>query len=81
MMAHLIDKVCSCMHCLMIDIMWGDPLLTPWEYNFVKSVASFGWRNEYSPKQKAVIQKIFRKQRQIYTHPNHADLKKAIDGL
>lgn len=62
-MTHLIDKACSCGYCIMIDSMWGDPHLNPWEAKFVASVARFGWFADYSDKQKTCIKKIFKKQR------------------
>lgn len=52
----------------MIDIMWGDPLLSPWETKFIESVARFGWFSDYSDKQKAVIRRIFNTQRARYAH-------------
>lgn len=55
---HVSDKVCSCHYCTCIDIVFGDPLLTPWERNFIDSVARQGWERDYSIKQKAVIDKI-----------------------
>lgn len=65
-MKHVIEKVCSCEYCQMIDVMWGDPRLNPWEAKFVASVARFGWRADYSDKQKACIKKIFKRQRLLY---------------
>lgn len=55
---HTADKVCSCPHCILIDVIFGDPLLTPWEREFINSVEELGWEHDYSPKQKAVIEKI-----------------------
>lgn len=56
---HVPDKICSCHYCTLIDIVFGDPLLTPWEQKFISSVAWQGWERDYSPKQKAVIDKIY----------------------
>lgn len=66
-MKHLIDKTCSCLYCQMIDIMFGDPLLGSWEKNFIDSVARQGWQKEYSPKQKAVIERLFKHQKRKHT--------------
>lgn len=33
--------------------------MTPWEQNFIDSVSHQGWQRDYSPKQKAVIDKIY----------------------
>jgi len=52
----------------MLDVMYGDPLLNAWEKEFVKSAASQGWYKDYSPKQKAVIKRIFDRQTKKYTH-------------
>lgn len=61
--SHIIDKICCCKHCQMIDVMFGDPLLNKWEKEFLESVARQGWQRDYSPKQKAVIEKTYAKQR------------------
>lgn len=66
-MKHIIDKTCSCLHCTMLDIMFGDPTLSPWEKRFIKSVSEFGWLDNYTPKQISVIEKIFKKQKRKYT--------------
>lgn len=58
---HIAEKVCSCHYCSCIDIVFGDPLLTPWEQKFINSVARQGWERDYSPKQKKVIDKIYTK--------------------
>ena len=50
----------------MIDVMVGDPLLSIWEKKFIDSVIEQGWQIDYSEKQKAVIKKIYVKQRQKY---------------
>ncbi len=63
---HIIDKVCSCEYCQMIDVIFGDPKLNSWEKKFIDSVAEQGWQREYSPKQKAVIRKIYKTQRAKY---------------
>lgn len=63
---HLTDSICNCEYCQMIDVMYGDPLLSKWERDFIESVASFGWRKDYTPKQKAVIKKTFAKQKHKY---------------
>ena len=68
MAEHIQDKVCSCRYCTMLDVMYGDPLLNAWEKEFVKSAASQGWYKDYSPKQKAVIKRIFDRQTKKYTH-------------
>lgn len=65
-MEHIIDKPCSCIYCQMIDIMHGDPLLSQWETKFVRNVCSYGGHYNYSPKQKAVIKRIFIKQQNKY---------------
>jgi len=67
-MEHLTDKVCCCRYCHMIDVTWGDPLLSSWEINFIRNIASWGWRHDYTPKQKAVLKKIYFRQ---YTHYLH----------
>ena len=64
---HIIDKVCSCEHCTMLDIMWGDPLLSDWESKFIKDVARKGWIWDYTPKQKSKIRLIFLKQKVRYS--------------
>lgn len=69
-MKHIADKVCSCDYCTMIDVMFGDPLLNAWERHFIASVASYGWRDDYSLKQKAVIQRLFHTQRRKYAVAN-----------
>lgn len=51
----------------MIDCVFGDPLLNDWEKKFIKSVAYWGWRGDYSPKQKNKIKRIFDTQRKKYT--------------
>lgn len=64
---HIADKICRCEYCLMIDVIYGDPLLSEWERNFIDSVARQGWhRDDYSEKQKAVIKRIFKRQRHKY---------------
>ncbi len=70
MMEHIADKICSCEYCLKLDIMFGDPLLPQWEKDFIDSVARQGWQRDYSPKQKAVINKVFKKQYKIYCNSN-----------
>lgn len=66
-MSHIADKACSCEYCQKIDVIFGDPLLNSWEKRFIESVAEQGWHNEdYSPKQKAVIDKIYATQRKKY---------------
>jgi len=65
-MEHLIDTICSCPYCTMLDVMFGDPLLNSWEWKFVESVTSFGWHFDYTPKQKAVIKRLFSQQGQRY---------------
>ena len=65
-MKHIIDKVCSCEYCHMLDTMFGDPLLNQWEKSFVKNVSRWGWRDDYTTKQKTVIRKIFKKQQKKY---------------
>ena len=63
---HIIAGVCSCEHCQMIDVIFGDPLLNAWEKEFIDSVARQGWLRDYSEKQKACIQKIYTTQRHKY---------------
>lgn len=65
-MIHILDKVCSCEYCQMIDVIFGDPLLNKWERDFIESVVNFGWHKDYSEKQKSVIKKIFTNQRRKY---------------
>ena len=65
-MAHIADKICSCEYCQMVDVIFGDPLLSAWEKKFIDSVAEQGWQRDYSPKQKAVIKKIYKTQRKKY---------------
>ncbi len=65
-MKHIADKVCSCEYCQMIDVIFGDPLLNKWEKDFIESVMYYGWQKDYSDKQKAVIKKIYIKQRRKY---------------
>ena len=69
---HITDKVCSCKFCTMLDVMFGDPKLNSWERDFINSVIFQGWEKDYSPKQKAVIEKTFLKQRKkwLNTKPN-----------
>ena len=52
--------------------MFGDPKLNSWERDFINSVIFQGWEKDYSPKQKAVIEKTFLKQRKkwLNTKPN-----------
>lgn len=66
MLDHIADEVCSCRYCQMIDVMFGDPKLNRWEREFIQSVIFQGWQKDYSPKQKAVIEKTFQKQRAKY---------------
>ncbi len=70
MTMHISDKVCSCEYCTKIDIMYGDPLLTLWEKDFLESVADQGWQRDYSDKQKAVIDKVFKRLHSIRTAAN-----------
>ncbi len=65
-MGHIIDSVCECEYCTMIDCMWGDPLLTDWEKSFVNSVARSGWYHDYTPKQKSKIKEIYIRARKRY---------------
>lgn len=66
-MLHIADKVCSCEYCQKIDVVFGDPLLGFWEKRFIESVTEQGWHNrDYSPKQKAVIDKIYAEQWKKY---------------
>ena len=65
---HIMAAVCSCEYCQMIDVIFGDPLLNAWEKRFIGSVASQGWHRDYSDKQKACIEKIYRAQRQKYVN-------------
>ncbi len=60
-MKHIADKICSCNYCLMLDCMFGDPQLNQWEKDFIESVCRYGWRADYTDKQKAVIEKTFQK--------------------
>lgn len=60
-MTHVNDKVCNCEFCTMIDCLWGDPLLSAWESKFINNVARSGWFYEYTIRQKAKIQSIFKK--------------------
>lgn len=62
MAEHIIDKICSCKHCQMIDIMFGDPTLSPWESKFIESLCRYGWLTNYTPKQKTCLEKLFDKQ-------------------
>lgn len=67
-MKHIADKVCSCEYCQMLDCMFGDPQLTKWEKEFINSVSRQGWyREDYSDKEKVVIKRIFRVQKDLYT--------------
>jgi len=50
----------------MIDIMFGDPELNDWSKKFLESVARQGWLKNYSPKQKAVIEKLYHQQQKKY---------------
>lgn len=65
-MEHLIDKICSCKYCQMIDVIFGDPLLNAWEKKFINSVAEQGWHKDYTPKQKVIIERIFKVQKKRY---------------
>lgn len=46
--------------------MFGDPLLNSWEKTFIASVAHQGWQKNYSPKQKAVLKRLFAQQKTKY---------------
>lgn len=74
-MEHLIDKACSCDICQKIDVMWGDPRLSKWETDFIDSVADFGWHNNYTEKQIAKINQIFKKQKKVWS-----EVKTEMDG-
>jgi len=63
---HIADKVCSCECCQKIDVIFGDPLLNEWEKVFIDSVAKQGWQKEYSTRQKTVIDRIYKNQRNKY---------------
>lgn len=65
---HISDEVCSCEYCQMIDCIYGDPKLNKWERDFIDSAARQGWQRDYSPKQKAVIKKIFINQKRKYVN-------------
>jgi len=51
----------------MIDIVFGDPLLSHWEWGFIESVCSYGWIADYTPKQKTVINRIYNKLKRLRT--------------
>lgn len=51
----------------MLDIMFGDPLLTNWEKRFIRDVAEKGWLFDYTEKQAAKIKEIFRRQKRKYS--------------
>lgn len=59
MSEHIIDEVCECEYCIMLDVMFGDPNMTKWERAFHKSMCEWGWRSEYTEKQKAKIKQTF----------------------
>ena len=65
-MKHLITEGCDCEFCQMIDCMYGDPLLSDWEKEFVNSVCEYGWKFNYTVKQKNIIRKIFNQQQRKY---------------
>lgn len=65
-MGHLADKVCSCLHCQMLDIMFGDPLLNNWEKKFIDSLIQWGWKFNYTPRQKTTIRHLFAKMKAKY---------------
>ncbi len=60
-MEHLVDAKCSCEYCQMVDCLYGDPLLSKWEASFVENIAEWGWRADYTDKQKKTIKRIFEK--------------------
>lgn len=62
-MSHIIDKVCSCEFCTMLDCLFGDPLLSAWEKKFVENMIEYGWMANYTEKQKAKIKEVFNKMR------------------
>jgi len=50
----------------MIDAMFWDPFLNNWEHTFITDVAQWGWHSDYTPKQKAVIERLFEQQKSKY---------------
>jgi hypothetical protein len=69
-MSHSQDTPCSCEHCQMLDVMWGDPLLNKWGREFVERVAEHGWYRNYSDKEKRKIEELFWQQRRKYVSQN-----------
>lgn len=65
-MSHIIDQVCDCEFCQMIDVMMGDPMLSRWEREFLDSVAQQGWHHNYSENQKAKVRQMYAQQRAKY---------------
>jgi hypothetical protein len=43
----------------MIDQLYGDPLLSEWERRFVRSLAEFGWRADYTESQKQKLRQVY----------------------
>ena len=70
---HIADEVCSCKYCQKIDVIFGDPLLNEWEKAFIDGVAKQGWHKEYSTRQKTVIDRIYKAQRNKYCREGSVD--------
>lgn len=58
---HKMSEVCDCETCLKLDSLWGDPLLTPWEYQFIGNVSRYGWFANYSKKQLTKLDQVWYK--------------------
>lgn len=62
---HQTDSVCSCNNCTMIDCLWGDPLLNPWEKSFIESLTRYGWIADYTDKQVTTLRQVWRNIRRL----------------
>lgn len=63
--SHEIDSPCSCIDCQRIDILWGDPLMTPWERRFVDNLSRWGWEHNYTTNQRAKLEQVFTRMKTI----------------
>lgn len=65
MTQHETATPCNCTDCQMIDILWGDPLLNPWEKRFIDNLSHFGWHTNYTDKQQSKLSEVFNRIRTL----------------
>jgi len=66
---HVAELPCSCFYCQLIDIVFDDPLLNPWERRFIFHLSGWGWERDYTEKQKAKLVEVHARLRALRLGP------------